>query len=382
MNRTVRFFLLCSSWVVAACDNDPRAYDLGAFPDGGDASTDSGPPPDAGSDGPSEASVAAFPSLLSETGLFADMATETLGPGVRTYQPKYALWSDGATKRRWLLLPAGQQIDTSDMDFWKYPVGTKVWKEFTVGGARIETRMLHKTGPTAADWVMIAYQWKADQSDAVAVPSGVSNADPSGHDIPDQTTCHTCHGPMQDALLGVTAIQLSHGLGGVTLSTLSAEGSLTVNPPSSGYTIPGGAVAEQALGYLHANCGGCHNTRSYLSVRTSMELWESTSALSALETTRGYLTTVGQTNSFSTLHTIEPGYPDESALFIRMSSRTPGIQMPPVGTEQVDPAGVTAVRDFIGSLPPLSDAAVPDGGVADGGASDAGPDTGGARDSG
>lgn len=363
--------------MVAACDNDRPLYDLGAFPDGGDASTDSGAPPDGGTDSPSEASIATFPNLLSETGLFANIAGEALNPGVRAYQPKYGLWSDGATKRRWILLPAGQKIDTSDMDFWKYPIGTKVWKEFTVGDTRIETRMLHKTGPSATDWIMIAYQWKADQSDAVAVPDGVSNADPSGHDIPDQTACHTCHATMQDALLGVTAIQLSHGLGGVTLSTLAAEGSLTVNPPSAGYTIPGGSVAEQALGYLHANCGGCHNPKSYLAVRTSMELWESTSALSALETTRGYLTTVGQTNSFSTLHTIEPGYPDKSELFVRMSSRTPGIQMPPVGTEQIDTAALTAVKDFIASLPPLSDAA-----ASDGGASDGGPDSGGALDGG
>ncbi|HEX4474925.1 MAG TPA: hypothetical protein VH142_07605, partial [Polyangiaceae bacterium] len=143
-----------------------------------------------------EASVDAglgYPTLLSETGLFTDMATETLGAGIRFYQPKYTLWSDGATKRRWLYLPPGAQVDTSDMDFWTYPVGTRVWKEFTVGGKRVETRLLRKAGPDLDDWIMIAYQWKDDQSDAVAVPDGVVDASGTPHDIPDQSTCHICH---------------------------------------------------------------------------------------------------------------------------------------------------------------------------------------------
>jgi hypothetical protein len=48
-------------------------------------------------------------------------------------------------------------------------------------------------------------------------------------------------------LLGVTAIQLSHDLDGVTLAALAAEGRLS-NPPAAPFTIPGGPVAEQALG--------------------------------------------------------------------------------------------------------------------------------------
>ena len=50
------------------------------------------------------------------------------------YAPKFQLWSDSATKKRWIYLPPGSQIDTSDMDFWKFPVGTKVWKEFSAVG--------------------------------------------------------------------------------------------------------------------------------------------------------------------------------------------------------------------------------------------------------
>src|SRR5687767_4958187 len=73
---------------------------------------------------------------LGSTGLFSDLATEQLSPGVRAYRPRYELWSDGAEKRRWILLPEGERIDTSNMDDWVFPVGTKLWKEFSRDGTR------------------------------------------------------------------------------------------------------------------------------------------------------------------------------------------------------------------------------------------------------
>lgn len=379
MTLRTAFFCVGSALLALSCDDDGWVRNL-PFDGSSDASDSAA---DSGSDSAladqsndrGDASSAAYPNLLSATGLFSNVATEALAPGVRAFQPKYALWSDDAAKRRWLYLPAGQAIDTSDMDYWQYPVGTKVWKEFTRDGQRIETRMLHKAGPLAADWVMIAYQWNAAQTDAVAVPDGVQNAGGTAHDIPDQATCQSCHGGIPDVLLGVTAVQLSHSLGGVTLSTLAGEGSLTVNPPSAGYTIPGGALAEPALGVLHANCGHCHNPRASVYITRPLDLWESTNALATLEQTRAYVTAVSRTNSFNGMHTIEPGLPDQSTLVVRMTSRTAGIQMPPLATELVDTAGLAAVRAFIESLPRVTD------GGADAAPGDSG-DSGGALDGG
>jgi hypothetical protein len=296
------------------------------------------------------------------------MAKRTLGAGVRAYEPKYKLWSDGADKLRWLKLPAGQQIDTTDMDYWKYPVGMTAWKEFALDGKPVETRMLHKAGPKPTDWVMIAYQWNAELTDAIAVPDGVQNANGTQHDIPANYDCQKCHGNMKDRLLGITAIQLSHSLPGVTLSQLITDGALT-NPPAGDFTIPGPAVAETALGYLHANCGHCHNPVSGVYASVSMRLWESTKQLDTLENTTGYSTTVLQQNSFlPDLHIIEPGLPDKSELFYRISRRGNG-QMPPVATEIVDDNGVATIRAFIESLPKvIPDGGLPEGGVADGSA--------------
>ncbi|HEX4339641.1 MAG TPA: hypothetical protein VH062_27225 [Polyangiaceae bacterium] len=396
MRRLVRFASSLSLLVAAGCSNDSTAphalsdasvHDAAvvqdatptAIPDAKplpdvsapplfdaapprETSVDAAPGADDASDA-SDASVAPtdYPRLLSQTGLFSDMAKETLADGVRNFEPRYVLWSDGATKRRWLYLPPGAQIDTTDMDFWTYPVGTTAWKEFTSGKIRVETRMLRKNGPKQSDWTMIAYQWKSDQSDAVAVPLGKVNASGTTHDIPSQHDCQFCHGNMKDTLLGVSAIQLSHGATqpGFRIDDLIAEGRLS-SPPAAAIQIPGGPVAEAALGYLHANCGVCHNSQSGIARATALRLWESTTQLDTVEHTLGYETTVLRPNGFySELHVIEPGRPDLSELVLRISQRG-AAQMPPIATKIVDPMGIATVRTWVESLPRPTDAGAPD----------------------
>ena len=55
------------------------------------------------------------PALLSATGLFKEGKTDIVD-GAIEYRPFAELWADGATKRRWLLLPDDELIDTSDLD--------------------------------------------------------------------------------------------------------------------------------------------------------------------------------------------------------------------------------------------------------------------------
>jgi hypothetical protein len=96
-----------------------------------------------GLDASGEADAPPFtgPEKLSETGLYSDIATKTLAPDVMSYSVRFPLWSDGADKQRFLYLPAGSQIDTSWMDVWTFPIGTKAFKQFSLAGL-IETRML------------------------------------------------------------------------------------------------------------------------------------------------------------------------------------------------------------------------------------------------
>jgi hypothetical protein len=318
---------------------------------------------DAGDDG-------GEPTLLSQAGLFSDVATRTLAPGVYPYEPSYALWSDGATKKRWAFIPLGKQIDTSDMNFWLYPVGTKFFKEFTFNGQLVETRMIQKTDNST--WYYVAFQWNAQGTEAVAVPNGVLNATPPDsngitHDIPAQNDCQECHDPMQDHVLGFTALQLDHSLdadasaGEVNLAKINTMGWLTNAPPS--IELPGDAVAQEALGYLHANCGLCHNEHSHIYLTsTQLNLWQDVTSLSTVEATNTYTSAVCQPTMGSISNNafkIVPGSPSTSAIYELMDLRaTVGVydssanmrQMPPLATKIVDSTGVAAVAAWINEL--------------------------------
>jgi hypothetical protein len=295
----------------------------------------------------------ADPTLLSQTGLYADVMAGTLGPGVYEYTPQYALWSDGAVKKRWIMLPAGTQIDTSDMNFWDYPTGTKLWKEFVRDNVRVETRLLWKKSP--GDWFMMAYKWNADLSDATAVPAGEANASLTQHDIPAVEDCTTCHGGMKDRVLGFSALQLSHNLGGLDLDQAIALGMLSVPPPAE-FVTPGTDVEKNALGYLHANCGMCHNARSKVySLQVMIDVWLQHDKLTTVQETPTYLTLVNQdtTGDISEVaKRISPGSPESSAVYELMSVRGDGErQMPVVGTELTDPTGLAAIQAWISGIP-------------------------------
>jgi hypothetical protein len=298
-----------------------------------------------------EAGVLPYEPLLSQTGLYSDIVNRTLNQDIIEYQPQFVLWSDSASKNRWLYLPPGTQIDTSNMDYWVYPVGTRAWKEFTRDGVLVETRLLHKYG--ANQWAMVAYQWNSAGTEATPVPAGVQNASSTQHDIPSSADCTTCHDKMEDKLLSVSAIQLSHTLPGKNLMDLAQEGKLT-NPPSAPFTLPGNATDRAALGYLHANCGLCHNENSFVWALIKMQLWLKVGELDSVANTPTYKTTVNQTltasNPTPNEYRIVPGNAAASDVHLRMSERGTLIQMPPLGTEVVDDTGLAAVDAWINSL--------------------------------
>lgn len=305
------------------------------------------PPPIAGALAPpitapaQPENFAVAPDRLSGTGLFADPAAQTLGPGVEPYQPMYELWSDNADKRRWVRLPPDAPIDTADMDVWSLPIGTKIWKEFGRDGRALETRYMAKYGPNATDWVYASYQWDASSTEGFAVPDGVPNAAGTTHDIPSTATCVLCHNGRPSAALGFSAIQLSHAGPGLTLDALSATGRLTV-PPSAPLRVPGDPVTERALGYLHANCGGCHNESSAAAFGANGKVifWQAASRLGSVEQTTTYVNMVLNTNG--DLTSLRSGLD-------RMRSR-PLRQMPPLATEIVDELGVAIVDAWLQQL--------------------------------
>jgi len=283
----------------------------------------------------------ALPALLSQVGIYSDIATKTLAADAREFAPRNVLWSDAADKVRWIQLPAGAQIDSTDMDHWLFPVGTKLVKQFSLGGKRLETRVLWRVGDTGnreADTLLGAYVWSDDESDATYVPNGQDNLRGTAHDAPSHDLCWHCHVGDAGHVLGFSALQLPD-LTGLPLSS----------PPTGTYSAP-----DPAQGYLHANCGHCHNPDGSAWVDSSMILRLGV-AETAPATTQIVQTTVGvplqQWINHGYADRIVAGMPDQSAIIYRMGQRTHNVQMPPLATEYVDDAGLAMITAWVQALP-------------------------------
>jgi hypothetical protein len=304
------------------------------------------------------------PPTLFDTGLCVDRACTQINAGISAYTPSFGLWSDAATKRRWIQLPAGAQIDTSDPDHWQFPVGTKLWKEFTSTDAgsnavRVETRFIWRQAMgTTNDWFYVAYEWNGAQTDATAVPFGDPNANGTQHDIPPRFQCKICHEGISSRVLGFGAIQLDHAAasGDIAIDDLITAGRLTQNPAGASaphYPLPGTGSATAAIGYLHANCGHCHNPQSkvYMDQGVNMELRLTTATLGALSTTPVYQTAVDHDATFlidGFTKRIVTDDPAHSILIDRFEANPMGAtHMPQLGSEVMDPTADATLRDWI-----------------------------------
>jgi hypothetical protein len=281
-----------------------------------------------------------LPERLSQTGLYKDFDTKALADDLREFAPRHVLWSDAAVKTRWIRLPAGATIDNSDNDRWLFPVGTAWFKEFAKDGKRLETRLVWRvadTGDREQDTLFGSYVWNDDETEAIFAPEGEMNVRGTQHDVPSAEACWKCHIGEPGRSLGFSAVQLED-VSGVPLA----------EPPGTTFAAP-----NDALGYLHANCGHCHNRFGSAWASSNLELRLGAEDRDA-QTAPAVRTTVGvalqQWVNHGYTQRVVAGDPDASALMYRMTQRTIGTQMPPIATEVVDDAGVTLIRDWITDL--------------------------------
>ena len=307
---------------------------------------------------PPPAKEDSLPDTLSETGLYADIISKTIADDMLHYVPQFQLWSDAADKERWAYIPGGQTIDSADMNNWSVPVGSRFFKEFSIDGKRIETRLIERVGEGPRDFAFVSYLWNAAETEATKVgPEGVPLALGTNHDVPSKMACLRCHGshPLgggrPSRMLGFSAIQLSHTESTITVDDLAER---MTHPLDTPYTVPGDSKAQAALGYLHANCGNCHNDEADRVPQVDLSFWLNVED-TTVEATSAWKTAVSQDNAlFNDQHVIAriaPGNAEESAVIYRMSQRGNTAQMPPVATKEADPTGIAAVTAWIRSLP-------------------------------
>jgi hypothetical protein len=329
------------------------------------------------------------PPSLECTGLYANIATKEIATGIREYAPAVPLWADNATKVRWIYLPPGTTIDTTDPSEWTFPVGTKIWKEFSKDGKRVETRLFQKV--QTGYWVYTTYAWNAGETAAMISSGGnIPWGDGGVYHIPTPDECDQCHRGRTDHILGFEQVSLGlAGASGVTLADLVSDKLLTPAPALTSLAVgdDGTGVAAMPLEWLHINCGvSCHNDNSNSTAYgSSMRLRLDPTLLDGRPSTDfdSRTTTLGMTANnpmWNNQIRIVPGDPTHSLLVQLISNRgtdnPEANQMPPIATSVVDVEDTQNVVTWIGKMPPLA----VDGGMSDGGAVDGGMSDGGAVD--
>jgi len=303
----------------------------------------------------------ALPPKLSDYRFFADLAAETPAARVMPYDLETPLFSDYATKHRFLYVPAGQKAGYQPVAALDLPVGSAIIKTFGYPQAGrfkpLETRLLLRR---ASGWVALPYVWNAEGSDALLKRAGtripVTFTDPSGaarsisYAVPNQNQCKDCHA-LAGAIapIGVKARYLNHGgqleklRAGEMLDRLPADA-----PRVARWDDVRAPIDARARAYLEINCAHCHNPAGAAS---NSGLFLELGRRDPVAFGIGKRPVAAGRGSGGRDFAIAPGDPDASILVYRMESTDPGVAMPELGRATVHKEGVALMRQWIDSMP-------------------------------
>lgn len=307
-----------------------------------------------------------WPEKLSETGLFDNLKPMVPRPGLIPYEINVPFWSDYMIKSRWFAVPGTNQTIGFNRDRpWTFPVGTVWVKHFDRPYYRpetlrfpVETRVLIMTSNGIQG---ASYRWNDNGSDAELVPaagaSAIFNAWTPDEQVsqtwrfPSRTECLSCHNSANGGPAGFNTAQLNRTVissGGLLsqLDTLTEAGYFST-PPANTPLMPSLAGSEdqtqtletRVRSYLAANCAQCHQpggaTRATWDARITTSLEDS-----------GLLNKESVPMGNPSLSLVEPGNPDRSALFLRISQLGQN-HMPPLATSELDHAAISLVSRWI-----------------------------------
>ena len=323
------------------------------------------------------------PQLLSETGAFTDLTDMTPASGLIPYEMIDPFWSDGAYKKRWIVIPNDgthdtpeEQIQFSENGVWEFPIGSVLIKHFEYPiderdpsiTKKIETRFSIRGSD--GNFYYLTYNWNEAQTDAVLQETGldepiqVTTLDGGTRTdtwhYPSESECLACHNSASKGTLGARTrylnrsivyektgveanqlVTLSHlGIIPEAIDDITTEGYLT----HSSINDQTKSVEDRARSYMDLNCAYCH--RPQTGIRGNFDL--------------RLINSLAQTNLLGAQPNNSLGIPGESILipgdtarsilYQRVHSIDPAIMMPPLSKNRVDEQGVALLEEWILNL--------------------------------
>ncbi len=292
-----------------------------------------------------------LPARLSELNLF-DGGKPAVA--LQPYTLSTPLFTDYASKWRWVYTPPGTKLNWQGDGLPEFPVGSVLIKSFgypadlrkpDVNIRMLETRILMKR---ASGWIALPYVWDADGKDATLKRAGTrmpvrwTHSDGKTREIsygvPNANQCKGCH-----------------DVGG-QLSPIGPKlRNLATGPerPAPLRALPHWDDAKapldlRARAYLDVNCAHCHNRQGPADTSGLWLGWDDETGPNLGILKRPVAAGRGSgLNEFDIL----PGHPDKSILTTRMQSLDPGVAMPELGRTTVHEEGVALLAAWIKAMP-------------------------------
>jgi uncharacterized repeat protein (TIGR03806 family) len=318
-----------------------------------------------------------LPGTLSATGLFTNTAALTAKDALVPYDVNSPLWSDNAQKQRWVGLPGSARIAFAPTGEYAWPGGTVFVKHFelvinegTGARRRLETRVL-VLDASGGNGYGVTYKWRADNSEADLVAAGGQDEaitiTAAGGGTRSQTwhypardQCLQCHTTNAGFVLGPKTRQLNGtyayartGRSDNQLRTWSylQMFSAAVNEGAiGGYARlvkvgdTSATLEHRVRSYLDANCANCHRpggTAAQWDARYDTPLFDQNIIDGAVRDALG----------IAGAKVVVPQDVPRSIMHVRLQSTVATQQMPPLARNVVDTAAVSALAQWIGTLP-------------------------------
>ena len=313
---------------------------------------------------------------LSDYNFFdGDLKNQTPALGVLPYSPISSLFTDYASKKRFVWMPKNTKATYNGAgEILELPVGSAIIKTFYYDNVQpnnttkiIETRIMIKK---ATGWIFAEYVWNEEQTDAYLNMNGstttidwIKNGVPItiNYRIPSEAECFICHKENNVAVpIGIKPQSLNATYTYATGSMNQLQkwinvGYLENNLPSNITTVVDYSDTSQNLelrvrSYLDINCAHCHKEGSHCDYRPIRLAFDETATPSNL----GICIAPEENINSALTNIITPNNFNRSVIHFRMNTTDEATRMPLIGRNLIHTEGVQLIEDWINTLTPCN----------------------------